>query len=72
MVIKNKDSNSEKYLSLQYALYLTPFVLIFGGIAFLYNSTFIVADHELCKAQIQGITEGLEVLVFSCFQSNIT
>ena len=48
------ESNSDKYWSLQYSLYVTPFVLVLGGFAFLYTSAFIVADKENCKSLTQG------------------
>lgn len=48
------ESPLKQYLSLQYALYITAFVLVIGGATFFYTSYFIVADQELCKLQSQG------------------
>jgi hypothetical protein len=53
--LSKDNSTTEKFSSLEYALFITPFVLILGGIAFLYTSKFIVSDHDLCKAQILGM-----------------
>ncbi|CAG2106569.1 unnamed protein product [Medioppia subpectinata] len=44
------NTAAAKFSGLQYALYVTPFVIVLGGFAFLYTSLFIVADKEKCKS----------------------
>ncbi|XP_054155454.1 protein spinster homolog 3-like [Oppia nitens] len=50
---KNPKWDTPEFWSLQYALYLTPFVIVLGGLAFLYTSLYIVVDKDKCKIQIQ-------------------
>ncbi|XP_054167225.1 protein spinster homolog 1-like [Oppia nitens] len=51
--VKSNNWEDSNFWSLQYSLYLTPGILIFGGLAFLYTAMFIVSDKENCKIQTQ-------------------
>lgn len=48
------NSNNDRYMSLSYALYLNPFVLIFGVGFFLYSARFVPKDEYNCKIETQG------------------
>ncbi|XP_074600502.1 lysolipid transporter protein spinster [Brevipalpus obovatus] len=54
--IKNEKNptNMNQAMSLQYALYINCFVLVLGGVAFLYTSFFIAKDQERTKALMKG------------------
>lgn len=51
---KNSTDNDAKYTSLAYSLYLTPFVLIFGGISFLVSARYVLEDEKKCKILVAG------------------
>jgi len=54
------DSN---YYSLQYALFTTSAILVLGGLMFLYSSSFVIADKNTARMQMQGhrsISPGLD------------
>jgi hypothetical protein len=50
---KGVDTDEAKYFALQYALYSTCIVLIFGGIAYLITARYVIKDKELCKFMTQ-------------------
>uniref|UniRef100_A0A8D8RGQ9 Protein spinster n=1 Tax=Cacopsylla melanoneura TaxID=428564 RepID=A0A8D8RGQ9_9HEMI len=49
-----KSSNSDEFLSLQYALYITSFVEVLGGVFFLLTSLYIVDDRTRAEREISG------------------
>lgn len=51
---KNSTDENAKYTSLAYSLYITPFVLIFGGISFLLSARYVLEDERKCKNLVAG------------------
>ena len=58
MIEQSDHSDESKYVSLQYALYSTAVVLVFGGLSYLYTVNFVVTDKNNCKMLTQD-TSGL-------------
>ncbi|KAH9393535.1 Protein spinster 1, partial [Tyrophagus putrescentiae] len=57
----SKDSKDENvvFSSLSYALYLTPFVLIFGAFFFFFSARFLLKDESRCKHALGGSESAL-------------
>lgn len=57
----SKDSKDENvvFSSLSYALYLTPFVLIFGALFFFFSARFLLKDESRCKHALGGSESAL-------------
>ena len=50
----NPNDPDIDYISLSYSLYLAPFILIFGGLFFIFSSRFVYKDEYRCKNDILG------------------
>ncbi|XP_076364573.1 protein spinster homolog 1-like [Tachypleus tridentatus] len=48
------ESNLLKFVSLQYALYITTFVLAIGGLCFIVTAWYIIEDREMCERLTHG------------------
>lgn len=48
------SDQTDEFLSLQYALYVTSFVEVLGGVFFLLTSLYIVDDRERAHREIHG------------------
>ncbi|RWS25021.1 protein spinster 1-like protein [Leptotrombidium deliense] len=57
---KNDSTTFTNYISLRNALFVNCFVLIIGGMAFLYTAYFIVIDQENCKKEIEGNRDAID------------
>lgn len=53
------DDDANCYFGLMYAFFVSLFVLVIGGGAFLYSATFIVHDQERCKLMSNVETSGI-------------
>ncbi|XP_023215591.1 protein spinster homolog 1-like [Centruroides sculpturatus] len=51
----NDKSIIIKYISLQYALFITTFVLVIGGFCFLITALYIVNDKKRCTLIVKGL-----------------
>lgn len=59
----SSTSPSVQFVTLQYALYMTAFVCVLGGGAYLATAIYIEGDKQAAKQQTQGIGQGK---IYSC------